>query len=214
MAELKTEEEQIEAFKAWWKKNGTSLVVAIAVAVAGYLGFQAWQQSQTDHINEASVLFESLNDSINDLSDPEKVQTASFIANQLTTEFEDTTYATFAYLYQAKISAAANDLDASLEKLAAAKKSTNDTTLQAMADLQSAKVLLAQKNYDQALSSLELITLAEFAGQKNELKGDVFLAKGDKENARTAYKAASDALQGSQTPTPLLDIKLKDLAEK
>ncbi|TBR37828.1 tetratricopeptide repeat protein [Marinomonas agarivorans] len=214
MAELKTEEEQIEAFKVWWKKNGMALVVAVVVGVGGYFGFNSWQQSQVDHVNEASILFESLNDAMTDLSNPEQAKTASFIAEQLTTDFSDTGYAMFAYLYQARIAAEAKDFDTALEKLSVVENKTDDVTLKAMANLQSVKILLAKSNYDQALAKLELVNTAEFSGQKNELKGDILLAKGDRAGARDAYQAASDALKQTAVPTPLLDIKLKDLAEK
>lgn len=213
MAELKTEEEQIEAFKVWWKKNGTALLLAIAVAAAGYFGFNAWQQGEQDHVNEASVLFESLNNAMTNLSDAEQAKTASFIAEQLTTDFSDTSYATFAYLYQARIAAEAKDFDTALEKLSVAETKSDDITIKAMASLQSAKVLLSKTDYDQALAKLEQIDQAEFAGQKNELKGDILLAKGDRTGARIAYQEASEALKGAAVPTPLLDIKLQDLAE-
>ena len=46
MAELRTEEEQIEAIKRWWKKNGSSLLLGIALALAIVFGWQAWQNHQ------------------------------------------------------------------------------------------------------------------------------------------------------------------------
>ena len=43
-----------------------------------------------------------------------------------------------------------------------------------------------------------------------ELKGDIYIAQGNKDQARTAYQAAADA--GGLTTNPLLQIKLDDLA--
>ncbi|WP_350668795.1 tetratricopeptide repeat protein, partial [Pseudoalteromonas sp. 69-MNA-CIBAN-0232] len=59
MAELKTEEEQIEAFKAWWKKNGVMLIVAVAIAAGGYFGWQAWKNGQANYTSEASALYQN-----------------------------------------------------------------------------------------------------------------------------------------------------------
>ena len=42
----RTEEEQVEALKAWWRENGKSTVVAIAMAVMGVFGWQGWQKQQ------------------------------------------------------------------------------------------------------------------------------------------------------------------------
>ena len=76
MSELKTEEEQIEAFKSWWKKNGVMLVAAIAVAVGGYFGWQAWKTSQANYTSEASALYQNLVQASADLSDENNQKTA------------------------------------------------------------------------------------------------------------------------------------------
>ncbi len=44
MAELRTEEEQIEAIKRWWKENGVSLLIGAAIAAAGVF---AWKAGRT-----------------------------------------------------------------------------------------------------------------------------------------------------------------------
>ena len=75
MAELKTEEEQIEAFKAWWKKNGVMLIVAVAVAASSYFGWQAWKNSQANYTSEASALYQNLVQAAADLSDENNQKT-------------------------------------------------------------------------------------------------------------------------------------------
>lgn len=212
MTELKTEEEQIEAFKTWWKKNGTSLVLAVSVGVAGYFGFQAWQQNQENHLAEASSLFESMSQAATDLSQEKNLKTVSFIADQLVNDFDDTGYATYAHLFQAKVDVVAEDYDAAIDTLNEAKASTEDLTLKAISDLRISKVLVHQGELDKALSQLSMITLTEFDSLKLELKGDVLLAQGKIEEARSSYQAARNALT-QQTQNPLLDIKLQDLVE-
>ncbi|KZM44331.1 hypothetical protein OA92_06575 [Marinomonas sp. SBI22] len=212
MSELKTEEEQIEAFKTWWKKNGTSLVLAVSVGVAGYFGFQAWQQNQENHLAEASSLFESMSQAATDLSEEKNLKTVSFIADQLVNDFDDTGYATFAHLFQAKVDVVAEDYDAAIDTLNEAKASTDDVTLKAISDLRISKVLVHQGKLDKALTQLAMINLTEFDSLKLELKGDVLLAQGKTEEARASYQAALSA-QTPQVQNPLLDIKLQDLVE-
>lgn len=212
MSELKTEEEQIEAFKTWWKKNGTSLVLAVSVGVAGYFGFQAWQQNQENHLAEASSLFESMSQAATDLSEEKNLKTVSFIADQLVNDFDDTGYATFAHLFQAKVDVVAEDYDAAIDTLNEAKASTDDVTLKAISDLRISKVLVHQGELDKALTQLAMINLTEFDSLKLELKGDVLLAQGKTEEARASYQAALSA-QAPQAQNPLLDIKLQDLVE-
>lgn len=212
MSELKTEEEQIEAFKTWWKKNGTSLVLAVSVGVAGYFGIQAWQQNQENHLVEASSLFESMSQAATDLTDEKNLKTVSFIADQLVNDFDDTGYATYAHLFQAKVDVIAEDFDAAIDTLNEAKASTEDVALKAIADLRISKVLVHQGELDKALSQLAMVSLSEFDSLKLELKGDVLLAQGKAGEARAAYQAARDA-QTQQAQNPLLDIKLQDLVE-
>ena len=212
MTELKTEEEQIEAFKTWWKKNGTSLVLAVSLGVAGYFGFQAWQQNQENHLAEASSLFESMSQAATDLSQDENLKTVSFIADQLVNDFDDTGYATFANLLQAKVDVIGEDYDAAIARLNEAKESTDDVTLKAISDLRISKVLVHQGELDKAITQLANISLTEFDSLKLELKGDVLLAQGKEKEARDAYQAARTAMS-SQAQNPLLDIKLEDLVE-
>ena len=82
MSELKTEEEQIEAFKTWWKKNGTALVLALAVGVGGYFGWQAWQNSQENHLAEASSLYQSLTEASANIAQDENQKTVRYLAHQ------------------------------------------------------------------------------------------------------------------------------------
>ena len=56
--ELKTDDERSEELKAWWRENGTSVAVGVAVAVAGVFGFQQWKQYNLDQAETASALFQ------------------------------------------------------------------------------------------------------------------------------------------------------------
>ncbi len=62
MAEMKTEEEQVEALKRWWQENGKSLILTIAVSVGGVLSWNAYQDHQTSESELASVLLSTVND--------------------------------------------------------------------------------------------------------------------------------------------------------
>ena len=70
---------------------------------------------------------------------------------------------------------------------------------------------IAQKQYDQALATLNSQLPKSFAATVAELKGDIFSAQGDKAQARTQYQAAAD--KGGLENNPLLQIKLDDLAQ-
>lgn len=212
MSELKTEEEQIEAFKTWWKKNGLALVVAAAVSVGGYFGWQAWKTSQANHISEASALYQSLVQASADLSDESNQQTVTFMANQLSEDYGDTGYAMFGQLFVARVKAENGQYDEAIAALDSAIEKTTDASFVAIANLRVARLLLQKDEYSAAMARVEQVTASEFVVQKQELMGDIFIQQGKREEARIAYEQASKAL-GAGVNHPLLEIKLKDLVK-
>ncbi|MCV2402572.1 tetratricopeptide repeat protein [Marinomonas sp. C2222] len=212
MAELKTEEEQIEAFKVWWKKNGAKLVLAVAVCVSGYFGFQAWQTSQENYRNEASSLYQNLIEAAANLTEEENQQTVSFVAKQLKDDYADTSYAMFAQLFVARIDAERGEYDNAIQSLESAISSTDDASFIAIANLRIARLLLQKEDYSAAMERAEKVTEEEFVAQQQELIGDIFIAQGKRDDARTAYEKASEALAAGVNH-PLLSIKLQDLVK-
>lgn len=73
-----------------------------------------------------------------------------------------------------------------------------------------AKVLMELKEYDQALTTLQNIDSPAFNGLLEALLGDIYLAKGDKDQAREQYRAA---LSFENVPQNTL-FKLRQLGDK
>ncbi|MBJ7539183.1 YfgM family protein [Marinomonas transparens] len=212
MSELKTEEEQIEAFKAWWKKNGVALILAVGVGVGGYFGWQAWKTNEANHTAEASALYQDLVQAAADLKDENNLKTVTFIAKQLSDEYSDTGYAMFGQLFVARVDAYQGNYDEAIKALDKAIAETEDTSFIAIANLRIARLMLQKQDFTAAMAQLEKVSEDEFSVQKQELIGDISLAQGKRDDARVAYEKASEAL-GAGANHPLLDIKLKDLVK-
>jgi len=212
VAELKTEEEQIEAFKTWWKKNGVVLVIVIAVAVGGYFGWQAWKNSQANYTSEASALYQNLVQAAADLSDENNQKTVTFIAKQLSDDYADTGYAMFGQLFLARVDAENGKYDEAINALDVAISKTQDASFIAIANLRVARLMLQKEDYASAMTRVEKVSEKEFTTQQQELVGDILIAQGKRDEARVAYQKASEAL-GAGVNHPLLDIKLKDLVK-
>jgi len=212
VSELKTEEEQIEAFKAWWKKNGIKLIAAIAVIAGGYFGFQGWQTSQANHISSASALYQDLVQAAADLSDEDNQKTVVYNANQLTEEYGDTGYAVFGQLFLARVDAEKGNYDEAIAALDIAIEKTDDAAFIAIANFRVARLMLQKEDYQGAMARVEKVSEEEFIAQQQELVGDILLAQGKRDDARIAYEKANEAL-GAGVNHPLLDIKLKDLVK-
>lgn len=81
------------------------------------------------------------------------------------------------------------------------------------ASLTLARVLTEQKQYDEALGILKGITQDAYAAQREELRGDVLLQKGDRDGARTAYLESVKLLNAAkQQVSGVLQMKLDSAA--
>lgn len=210
----KTEEEQVEAIKNWFAKNGTSLVAGIVLALGSVFGYQAWEKSVRDQGEKASGMYENLTTAVSvgpfeTLSD-ESRSTAVFIANQLKAEYPDSTYAHFAAMQLAKLEVEAGALDSAATELQWVLDQKVDDSLAVLVRLRLAQVKLGQGEYEAALALLDQSNIDGYASAYAELRGDVYYAMDRLDDARQAYQAAV-ALLKEGTTKPMLSMKLEDL---
>lgn len=217
----RTEQEQVEALKKWWHDNGSSVVIAIAVAVAVIFGWQGWQDYRRNQVDAASVAYSELLESLDRLDQnqvepdaakkAELVATAEFRAKALKAEHEGTVYATYASLLLAAKAVNQNDLDGALKELDAALAATQDETLRKLITLRSARVKFAQGKLDDALAMVSSDG-GIFQSAYEQLKGDIHLEKGERDKALQAYRnAQAQHTKSSKTPDRLLEMKLKSV---
>ncbi len=212
MAELRTEEEQIQAIKDWWKKNGSSLLIGIGAALAIVFGWQAWQNHQAQQRAEAANQFANLLNAFSDPSDEQSAETVAFLAKTLREDFADSAYAVYGNLVLARLQLMEQgDAGAAVESLSwALDKAGDNQALALVVRNRLARAQFAAGDYDAALSTIAGAGEAgAFSAMLSELKGDVLLAKGDREGAREAYLAARE--QSGERGSGLLELKLSDL---
>ena len=215
MSEMRTEEEQIQAFKQWWKENGKSLILGVGLAVAIVVGWRGWQERQAIEAENASVLYQNMVDAvvsgIGPLQDQDQLATAKHLAGQLKDDYSDSTYAKFAALVQARVAVESKDYDTALAEIDWVLGNQPTQEMMVIATMRKARLLAEKGDRDAALNLIAGLNAGNFKASVEELKGDLLLAKGDKDAARAAYEAAQAAAQQSGS-RPLLNIKLDDLA--
>jgi predicted negative regulator of RcsB-dependent stress response len=54
------EQEKIDSIKAWWKAQGTLILVLIAAVVVGIAGVQAWNYYQKQKTEQAAELYDNV----------------------------------------------------------------------------------------------------------------------------------------------------------
>jgi predicted negative regulator of RcsB-dependent stress response len=199
-----TEEQQVEAIKGWWQENGKAVVIGTLIGLSAIGGWNYYQSSVQQAEEAASASYEQALATLSKSGAEAQDQVQSFIdANA------DSDYASLAALQLAKVEVEAKKLDEGLAQLEWVKAHTGDEALKTVASYRVARIETEQGDYDAALAELKLITNQGWQGRVAELKGDINLAKGDKDAAYIAYTEAQQANDASQ----LLQLKLNDLAK-
>ncbi|MDX5328790.1 MAG: tetratricopeptide repeat protein [Marinobacter sp.] len=212
MAELRTEEEQIQAIKDWWKKNGSSLLIGIGAALAIVFGWQAWQNHQAQQRAEAANQFATLLNAFADESDENASETVAFVAETLRNDYGKSAYAIYGNLVLARQQMMVDgNAEAAIDSLSwALDKAADYPALSLVVRNRLARAQFAAERYDDALATLDGAANADaFAGVFSELRGDILLAQGDTDGARDAYITARE--QNQQGRSCILELKLSDL---
>lgn len=211
MAELRTEEEQIQAIKNWWKNNGSSLLIGIGAALAIVFGWQAWQQHQSDQRSAAAAEFASLLNAFSE-GDENSAETVNYLAGQLREEFGESAYAVYGNLILAQQQLTQqDDAAAAVESLKWAHERVSESAaLELIIRSRLARAQMASDQLDDALATVRGATNpGSFKALLAELEGDILLAKGDREAAGTAYLVAREESRTGRNG--VLELKLADL---
>lgn len=204
METYRTDEEQIEAVKQWWKENGVPIVVGLVLGLGGIFGWRGWQAFEQQQAEAASDLYQTLINSMREKND-DRVREA---AQLLLDEYESTTYAIYASLNLARLDVDDGNFASAEQHLRYAAQHAPANELRLLANLRLARVLLAEDKLDEALQILESRDFGEFSDSAAELKGDILVRKGNAEDARDAYNTALARMSPGSKEYELLSLKL------
>ena len=180
------EQEQLDELKTWWKMYGnlvTGILVAVALAVAGWQGWNWWQRQQAA---QASAIFSGLQTA----AAQKDAKRARELAGELIDKYSTTAYAGMGALLAARTQVDAGDAKNARVQLAWTAENAKDPGLRELARLRLAAVMLDEKAYDEAIKQLAAEPAAAFAPRFAELRGDIFAAQGKIAEARNAYDMA------------------------
>lgn len=208
MAELDLhEQEQVDAFKAWWKENGNRVLGIVLLGALAFAGNQYWRNHQASQAAEAAKLYGEVLQQTGS-RDAKRIGDA---ADALANRYGDSAYAPRAQLLAAQASLQARDAARAKVQLQWVVEHAGETALRDTARLKLAGVLLDEKQYDAALQHLAAAHPESFSGLYADLKGDVLLAMGKTADARVAYQLALDKTDAKTTYRNLIQLKLDGL---
>ena len=180
------EQEQVDDLKAWWRQNGTMVLVAVCTVVIGFSGWAIWKRYEAGQLAQASALYESAVRAAQG-NDAKALRDAG---GALAENFARTPYAAMAALVAAKFYFDRNDLKASRAQLQWVIDRAQSEDLRELARLRLGAVLLDEKSYDQALALADSPHAAAYDAHYAVLKGDILVAKNQRAEARAAYQLA------------------------
>ncbi len=200
------EQEQLDELKAWWKTYGkmvSNLVIGLLVAYAAY---QGWTYYQTKQAVNASTEYQALQ--VVDTRDTKSFQAKAAV---LMEKYSATPYAGRAAVLAAKANYEANQIKSAKAQLEWAISNAKETSVSAIASLQLANILAEENNFDAALKVLEAKHDAGFDGLFLDLKGDVLLGLGKRDEAKAAYELALSKLDAQGRYRHLTQQKIDSL---
>ena len=193
-----TEDEQVEAFKKWWKENGIAVVLGVVLGLGGVIGFWQWQSHTEQKQLAASDTYVLFNDAVL-AKDTAKIQSHY---KELTEKYDGTSYATLAALLLAKQQVDENNLAQAVSYLESALEHASYEGLAHIARLRLARIYLVQEKYDMAEA-----LAAEYA----ELKGDIHRHRGNTAQARESYQLALTSTILTGKSREYVEMKLNSL---
>lgn len=209
------------------KQYGGNIITVILLALAGYFGWTYWQNNHArvdtvaadqyadiQRLNEEVTLasqnpdleadaLKALTDSRTQLNDN---------IDTLVSTHGSSVYAWQALMIKARAQADNDDFAGATKTLEQALAiDLGDAGLSAIARLRYAETLLAAGDADAALSEAKSDMPSSFEGSQQELLGDIYLAKNDKDSAIKAYNNAWELLRARQETRAVLALKMESL---
>ena len=201
-----SESEQVEVIRKWWKDNGKSLLLGLALGLSGLAGYRYWDDTRNLKAESASVNYEQFLA----LTEKKSMDDARKAGQTILDNYADTTYARLTALLLAKTEITDGKPDAAKQRLQWVLDHPGKDHLEAVARSRLAQLALAEGKADDAWRLLEqggLATGEDYA----ELQGDILAAQGKSDEAVARYlKAQQQALASGGNPA-VLELKLERL---
>jgi predicted negative regulator of RcsB-dependent stress response len=180
------EQEKLDDLKAWWEQNSKYVSAAVVVVALVVIGVQGWRWYQRTQAEQASVLYQA----VSQAARANDVSKAREPASQIVDRFARTAYAPRAALLYAKMLYDGGDKTGARAQLQWVIDHASADELKEIARFRLAQAMLDEKQYDDALKTLDVKTDDAFAGLFADLRGDILAAAGKNAEAKAAYGVA------------------------
>ena len=208
MSELYDTHEQDERVKSWLRENGSAIVMGLVLAFGLMFGFKQWQVWQVSKRQQASAEYQTLSNYLEQGNLDAAVPNYEVLKDQ----YGKSAYTSMASLMMAKARLDSGQTDLAATALTYAMKNAQPEPVRIIARERLARVKLSQGDTDAAMKLLdEVKSETGFEAQFAEIRGDIYSAKGEQEQAIKSYQSALEQLEQGVGNRALLDMKLEAL---
>jgi predicted negative regulator of RcsB-dependent stress response len=201
------EQEQLDQLKAFWNRYG-NLISGVLIVVAGaYLAWVGWNWYQRDQGVKAGAMYEEFDKAVQ-AGDAER---AGRIFGDMKARFPRAAYTGQAGLASARLAGDKGRADAARADLAWVAESASESEYRTIARIRLAGLLLDEKKYDDALRQLDGIEGDAFQALAADRRGDILMAQGKADEAKTAYAKAWAGIDAQVDYRRVVEAKLNVL---
>jgi len=205
-----TEEEQLASIKKWWMRYGNIVTVVLSLILLSIAGYRYWHWHQEKLTQQASIAYEQMMVAFSN----QNTKAVKSYANELIQDYNHSVYADVAHMTLAKIYVSKNKLDKAKNELQIVANSSKMPPLKQIAKIRIARILAAGKSYTNALKELSSIDDDTYLPVINELKGDIYGATGQYQEAMNSYKLAVDEVKSNGMGNLFLEMKTNEISVK
>jgi len=201
------EQEQIDALKSWWHDNGSSILGMLLIVALGVGGFRGWNYYQDQQTLGATKLFQQFLVQM-DSGDVNRINDAAIAIRD---KFSGSGYAPRAMLLAARMNEQTEDRSLAKGQFQWVIDNASEEGLKDVAHLRMAALLLDEGNHTEAMQQLDAVHTPSFDSLFSDLKGDVLLAQGKADEARSAYTLAYEKISEDSRYRTIIQMKLDSL---
>lgn len=205
------EQEKIEQLKAWWARFGGLVTALLTVILLAIIAYFAWGMYKSHRAEQALAYYDTINMAVKnarpDANDKVRIQEALAVLQK---DYVGTAYPARASLVASKYFVGQKDLAAAQQAVQWIISDSKETELVPVAQLQLAAILMDQNKLDEAFAQVANPT-ADFKALFLDRQADIWLAKGQKQEAIQAWKSALNEKNLDPTFVRLVEMKLSVL---
>jgi len=206
MSEQYDEHEQSERVRQWLAKNGSNLLTAFLLVIAGVGGWQWWQGKQANQSQEAGSQYQKFTQA----ADKPDAAKAVILGEAVIKNYAESDFAFLAALRLSKLQMDQGKPDLAMAALEKAEAVAGNEQNIELAKIRKVQLLLAQAKYVEAQKAADAIKAVYYPASLMEAKADIAMANGKRDQASTLYRDVLLTLDPDSSSRAMIEMKLSD----